>query len=89
MNLEINFTQHEISQFLIKEGYTIETIKTYRSYNTHHNNICETIHNVEVAYIGGFDVSHRLDGVYGDQLVENYKIEKVFKETIKNKILNL
>lgn len=89
MNLEIYFTKEEMYGFLKKEGYTIETIKTWKSHNTYHNQVAETIHDVEVAYIGNFDVFNRVDGVYRDQSVDNYKIEKVFKNVMKIKLLNL
>jgi hypothetical protein len=89
MNLEIYFTKEEMCEFLKKEGYTIETIKTWKSYNTYHNNVGETLHNVEIAYVGKFDVFNRVDGAYRDLSVENYKVEKVFKDVLKKKLLNL
>ena len=87
--MDLYFTKEEMSDFLKKEGYTVEAIKTWKSHNTYHNQVSESIHNVEVAYIGKFDVFNRVDGVYRDQSVDNYKLERVFKEVMKTKLLNL
>jgi hypothetical protein len=89
MNFEIYFTKEEMCDFLKKEGYTIETIKTWKSYSTYHNQVGETLHNVEVAYFEKFDVFNRVDGAYRDLSVEQFKVEKVFKDVLKKKLLNL
>ena len=87
--MELHFTKEEMCDFLKKHGYTIETIKTWKSHNVYHNQVEETIHHVEVAYIGKFDVFNRVDGVYRDLSVDPYKVERVFKNVLKEKLLNL
>jgi hypothetical protein len=87
--MELYFTKEEMIDFLKKDGYTIETIKTWRSYNTYHNQVENTNFNVEVAYKGTFDVFNSVDGSYRDDSVSSFKIESVFKEVLRKKLLNL
>ena len=54
--MELYFTKEEMIDFLKRDGYTIETIKTWKSQNTYHNQVHDTYHNVEVAYKGTLDV---------------------------------
>jgi hypothetical protein len=87
--MELYFTKEEMIDFLKKDGYTIETIKTWKSHNTYHNQVQDTYHNVEVGYKGTFDVFNGPDGTYRDDSVTNYKVENVFKEVLKKKLLTL
>jgi len=87
--MDLYFTKEEMCDFLTKEGYTIETIKTWRSYNTYHNQVENTTYKVEVAYKGTFDVFNSVDGSYRDDSVTNYKVENVFKKVLKEKLLKL
>ena len=87
--MELYFTTEEMVNFLKKDGYTIETIKTWKSHNTYHNQVQDTYHNVEVAYKGTFNVFNGPDGTYRDDSVSAFKIESVFKKVLKEKLLNL
>jgi len=87
--MELYFTKEEMIDFLKKDGYTLETIKTWRSYNSYHNQVGETLHNVEVAYKGTLNVFNGPDGTYRDDSVTNYKVENVFKKVLKEKLLTL
>jgi len=87
--MELYFTHEEMTDFLKRDGYTIETIKTWKSQNSYHNQVNDTYHNVEVAYKGTFDVFNNVDGMYRDDSVSSFKIENVFKKVLKEKLLNL
>ena len=87
--MELYFTTEEMIDFLKKNGYTIETIKTWKSHNTYHNQVQDTYHNVEVAYKETFNVFNGPDGMYRDSSVDAYKIESVFKKVLKEKLLTL
>jgi len=87
--MELYFTKEEMIDFLKRDGYTIETIKTWKSQNTYHNQVHETYHNVEVAYKGTFNVFNGPDGTYRDDSVSSFKIESVFKQVLRKKLLNL
>jgi hypothetical protein len=87
--MELYFTKEEMIDFLKKDGYTIETIKTWKSHNTYHNQVQDTYHNVEVAYKSSFNVFNGPDGTYRDDSVTNYKVENVFKKVLKEKLLTL
>jgi len=87
--MEFYFTKEEMIDFLKKNDYIIETIKTWKSYNSYHNQVGETLHNVEVAYKGSFNVFNGPDGTYRDDSVTNYKVENVFKKVLKEKLLTL
>ena len=87
--MELYFTKEEMIDFLKKGGYTIETIKTWKSHNTYHNQVQDTYHNVEVAYKGTFNVFNGPDGTYRDDSVTSYKVENMFKKVLKEKLLTL
>jgi hypothetical protein len=87
--MDLYFTKEEMCNFLVKEGYTVETVKTWKSYNSYHNQVENTYHNVEVAFKGTFDVFNGVDGSYRDDSVANYKVENVFKKALKEKLLSL
>ena len=87
--MELYFTKEEMIDFLKRDGHTIETIKTWKSHNTYHNQVYDTHHNVEVAYKETFNVFNGPDGMYRDDSVTNYKVENVFKKVLKEKLLNL
>ena len=87
--MELYFTKEEMIDFLKRGGYTIETIKTWKSQNSYHNQVHDTYHNVEVAYKGTLDVFNGPDGMYKDSSVDTYKIESVFRKVLKEKLLNL
>ena len=87
--MELYFTKEEMIDFLKRDGYTIETIKTWKSQNSYHNQVHDTYHNVEVAYKGTFDVFNNVDGMYRDDSVSSFKIESVFREVLRKKLLNL
>jgi hypothetical protein len=87
--MELYFTKEEMIDFLKRDGYTIETIKTWKSQNSYHNQVHDTYHNVEVAYKGTFDVFNNVDGMYRDDSVSSFKIESVFREALRKKLLSL
>lgn len=87
--MELYFTKEEMIDFLKRDGYTIETIKTWKSHNTYHNQVHDTYHNVEVVYKGTFNAFNGPDGMYRDDSVSSFKVESVFKEVLRKKLLNL
>ncbi len=76
-------------EYLAKNGYTIKKIKTWKSYNTYHNQVENSYSDVEIALQGDLDEFNSPDGSYRDDSVTKYKIESVFKNCIKSKLLNL
>jgi hypothetical protein len=87
--IQLNFTKDEMTTFLQKRGYKLETIQTWSSYNTYHNQVENSYKNVLVAFKGTFDVFNDSDGSYRDLSVEKYKLENVFKDEVKHSLLNL
>ena len=83
------FTEQEMSDFLIKQGYTIKTIKTWKSYNTYHNQVENSYLNIDVAVKGELNEFNDNEGAYRYDSVDKYKVGNVFTKEIKLKLLSL
>lgn len=83
------FTEKEMSDFLIKQGYTIKTIKTWKSYNTYHNQVENSYSNIDVAIKGELNEFNDSEGAYRYDSVDKYKVDNVFTKEIKLKLLSL
>lgn len=83
------FTEQEMSDFLIKQGYTIKTIKTWKSYNTYHNQVENSYLNIDVAVKGELNEFNDSEGAYRYDSVDKYKVDNVFTKEIKLKLLSL
>lgn len=85
MELKLFFSEEEIISFLLKNEYTIENIDT----RLNHNNI-ETINTkVKIALSKNTDIEK--DFLLKDKYIikTKYGIEQVFKNLLKEKLLNL
>ena len=83
------FTEQEMSDFLIKQGYTIKTIKTWKSYNTYHNQVENSYSNIDVAIRGELSEFNDSESAYRYDSVDKYKVDNVFAKEIKSKLLEL
>jgi hypothetical protein len=83
------FTEKEMSDFLIKQGYTIKTIKTWKSHNTYHNQVEDTYSDIDVAFKGDFMEFNDSNGSYRYDSVDKYKVISVFAQEMKMKLLSL
>lgn len=83
------FTEQEMSDFLIKQGYTIKKIKTWKSYNTYHNQVENSYLNIDVAVKGELNEFNDSEGAYRYDSVDKYKVDNVFAKEIKLKLLSL
>lgn len=89
MELKLFFSEEEIISFLLKNEYTIENIDTRLNHNSYHNNI-ETINTkVKIALSKNTDIEK--DFLLKDKysIKSKYGIEQVFKNLLKEKLLNL
>jgi hypothetical protein len=87
--INLYFTDDEMKNFLIKEGFTIKTIKTWSSYNTYHNQVENNTSQMDVAFKGEFDEFNNSEQEYRLSSVDKYKVKYVFTNVIKNKLLSL
>jgi len=86
--LKLYFTKEEMTSFLIKQGYTVKTIKVVRSYNTYHNQVEDSCHNQEVAFKDEIKFTDPNEK-HMYMKVEKYFIESIFHNEIKDKLLSL
>ena len=87
--INLYFTEKEMSDFLIKQGYTIQSIKTWKSYNTYHNQVENSYSNIDVAINGELGEFNDSEGAYRYDSVDKYKVDNVFAKEIKSKLLEL
>lgn len=75
--------------YLLKEGFQIKKIKTWKAYNTYHNQVDYNDIEVEVAFESDIDkfnddsLSHKSD------TVDKYRLKEVFTNLLKIKLLSL
>lgn len=89
MELKLFFSEEEIISFLKKNGYTIEEVETWENHSSYHNSV-ETVNlKVNVAFLSK-------DEIDGDLLLRDkywieskIGIELVFRNVIREKLLNL
>lgn len=87
--IQFYFTDDEMRNYLLKEGFQIKKIKTWKSYNTYHNQVDNHDMVVEVAFESDVDkfnddsISHKSD------TVDKYRLKEVFTKVIKTKLLSL
>lgn len=87
--MELYFTEEEMKDFLRKQGYDIKTIKTWRSYNTYHNQVENNSLDLSIALKGDLNEFNNSDGEYRYDSVTKYSVTTVFTKEIKNKLLSL
>lgn len=89
MELKLFFSEEEIISFLKKNGYTIEEVETWENHSPCHNSV-ETVRlKVKIAFLSK-------DEIDGDLLLRDkywikskVGIERVFRNVIREKLLNL
>ena len=87
--INLYFTDDEMKNFLIKEGYTISKIKTWSSYNTYHNQVENNTLEIEVAHIGEINEFNNSEKEYRYDSVDKFKVKNVFQTVLKSKLLGL
>lgn len=87
--INLYFTDDEMINFLIKEGYTISKIKTWSSHNTYHNQVENNNSEMIVASKGEISEFNNSDGEYRRDSVDKYALKNVFTNVLKSKLLNL
>ena len=87
--INLYFTDEEMINFLIKEGYTISKIKTWSSYNTYHNQVENNNLVIEVAHIGEINEFSNSEKEFRYDSVDKYRVNNVFQNVLKSKLLGL
>lgn len=87
--MKLYFTEQEMCDFLTKNGYTIKSIKTWKSYNVYHNDVENTFIDINVAYKDSLDEFNDPNGTYRYDSVDKYKVETIFLKEMKLKLLSL
>lgn len=87
--INLHFTNSEIKNFLSKEGFKISKIKVWNSYNTYHNRVDNNNFQIEVAYKNDENMFDDNEVEFRYDLVDKFKLENVFQNVIKEKLLNL
>ena len=89
MELKLFFSEEEIISFLKKNGYTIEEVETWENHSSYYNNVETVSLKVKVAFLSK-------DELDGDLLLRDkywieskIGIERVFRNVIREKLLNL
>lgn len=89
MELKLFFSEEEIISFLKKNGYTIEEVETWENHSSYYNSVETVSLKVKVAFLSK-------DELDGDLLLRDkywieskIGIERVFRNVIKEKLLNL
>jgi hypothetical protein len=86
--MNLYFTKDEMKSFLIKEGYTIKTIKAVKSYNTYHNRVEDNCFTEDVALKDELKFTDPNES-HMYMHIEKYRLERIFLNVIKNKLLQL
>ena len=87
--INLYFTEYEMKNFLIKEGYKIKNVKVWQSYNTYHNQVEDREFDVEIAFVDDLNEFNNSNGSYRYSSVEKYKLKNVFTNVLKSKLLTL
>ena len=87
--INLYFTDDEIKNFLIKDGFTIKKVKAWSSYNTYHNQVENNEYDVDVAFKGEISEFNNSNGSYRSDSIDKYKIKNVFTSVLKSKLLTL
>jgi hypothetical protein len=87
--INLYFTDDEIKNFLIKEGFTIKTVKAWSTYNTYHNQVENNDFSVDVAFKDEIPEFNNSNGSYRSDSIDKYKIKNVFTSVLKLKLLTL
>lgn len=87
--INLYFTDDEMKKFLTKEGYTIKCVKAWKSYNVYHNQVEDHEFDVVIAFKGELNEFNNSNGSYRADSLDKYKVERVFSDTIKSKLLSL
>lgn len=83
------FTDDEMKNFLTKEGFTIKQVKAWSSYNTYHNQVEDNNFNVTIALKDEIAEFNDSDGAYRSSSIDKYKLQNVFTNVLKSKLLGL
>ena len=87
--MDLYFSEEEMKEFLKKNGYQFDVIKTWSSFNTYHNQVENSYMDLLIAYKKSFNIPNEIDGTFKLMDAEKYKVENVFKKEIKEKLLSL
>jgi hypothetical protein len=85
--LQLYFTKEEMVSFLEKQGYTIKKINTWKSFNTYHNQVEDSIHTIDVALKDPNQFDDDKD--YHHVNLDKFSVKVIFGEEIKLKLLSL
>jgi hypothetical protein len=87
--INLYFTDDEMKTFLTKKGFTIKTVKAWKSYNTYHNQVEDNEFDIEVAFTDGIHEFNSPNGSYRFDSIDKYKIKNVFTDVLKSNLLGL
>jgi len=87
--IKLYFTNDEMRDFLIKEGFQTKKIKTWSSYNTYHNQVEDNYQEIEVAFESDVDKFNNSEDIFKKDTVDKFELSQVFSNVIKYKLLSL
>jgi len=87
--IKLYFTNDEMRNFLLKEGFQIKTIKVWSAYNTYHNQVENHSQEMEVAIESDVDKFNNSEQEFKKDTVDKYELSKVFSDVMKVKLLSL
>ena len=89
MELKFYFSEEEIISFLKKNGYTIEEVETWENHSSYHNRVETTTLKVKIAFLSKDDIEGGLLLRDKYSITSKIGIEQVFRNIIREKLLNL
>lgn len=85
--MTIRFTEEEMREYLLKKGYSVEFVKSWKSHNVGYNDIEYTDEQVLIAYLQM--PSEQVLEWNSYELKQEYGIEKIFEKVFKSALLQL
>lgn len=89
MELKLFFSEEEIISFLKKNGYTIEEVETWENHSSYHNSVETVSLKVKVAFLSKDEIDGDLLLRDRYSITSKIGIERVFRNVIREKLLNL
>jgi len=87
--IKLYFTDDEMRNFLLREGFQTKKIKTWSSYNTYHNQVENNYREIEVAFESYVDKFNNSEDIFRKDTVDKYELSQVFSNVMKYKLLAL
>jgi len=87
--INLYFTDDEMRDYLLKEGFQIKKIKTWKTYNTYHNQVESQDVELYVAFESDVDKFSDDSFSHKSDTVSKYLLKQVFTNVIKTKLLSL